>query len=128
LIFQSDKFIVIAPYASRFPFELLILPKRHMYSYKLIDEDEVTDLAQVLKKVIGTMHEVLVDPPYNLILNDSPNLLPKTNYWETIRQDFHWHIEITPRIYRTTGFELGTGFYINHYAPEKAAAVLRSHL
>ncbi len=128
LIFQSDKFVVIAPYASRFPFEVLILPKRHMYSYKLIDEDEVFDLSQVLKKVIGIMHEVLEDPPYNLILNDSPNLLPKTSYWKTIKQDFHWHIEIMPRIYRTTGFELGTGFYINHYAPEKAAGVLRSHL
>lgn len=128
LIFQSDKFVVIAPYASRFPFELLLLPKRHTYAYKLIDEEEITDLAGVLKKVCQTMFDILDDPPYNLILCDSPNLLPKANYWSTIKSDFHWHIEITPRLYRTTGFELGTGFYINQIAPEKAAGMLRGSL
>jgi UDPglucose--hexose-1-phosphate uridylyltransferase len=128
LIFQTDKFVVLAPYASRFPFEVLILPKRHMYSYKLIDDTEVADLSHVLKKVMNTMRATLENPPYNLILNDSPNLLPKTNYWSTIKQDFHWHLEIMPRIYRTTGFELGTGFHINRYAPEKAASAMRAHV
>lgn len=128
LIFQSEKFVVIAPYASRFPFEILIMPKRHSFSYKLIDNDEIADLAGVLKKIIKVMYTSFEDPPYNMILNDSPNLLPKKNYWMTIKQDYHWHIEITPRIYRRTGFELGTGFYINRVAPEKAAHRLRAHL
>ncbi len=128
LIFQTDSFVVMAPYASRFPFEILVLPKRHSFSYKLIDQSETTDLAQVLKKTLMGMHGVLEDPPYNLILNDSPNLLPKSDYWKTIKYDFHWHIEITPRIYRRTGFELGTGFYINRFAPEKAASILRKNL
>ncbi len=128
LIFQSDKFAVIAPYASRYPFEILIIPKRHSYTYKLIDESEIADLAPVLKKVFNVINDVLEDPPYNLILNDSPNLLPKSDYWKTIKQDFHWHIEITPRVYRRTGFELGTGFHINRFAPEKAAGIMRANL
>ena len=128
LIFQTGKFVVLAPYASRFPFEVLILPKRHMHSFKLIDDTEVADLSHVLKKVMKTMRATLENPPYNLILNDSPNLLPKTNYWSTIKHDFHWHMEIMPRIYRTTGFELGTGFHINRYAPEKAASAMRAHV
>ena len=128
LIFQSEKFAVIAPYASRFPFEILVIPKRHCYTYKLIEKPEIIDLANVLKKTFRVIYNVLEDPPYNLILNDSPNLLPKSDYWKTIKQDFHWHIEITPRTYRTTGFEIGTGFYINRFAPEKAASILRSNL
>ena len=129
LVFQSDKFVVIAPYASRFPFEMLIMPKRHTFSYKLIDNDETRDLAFVLKKICRSIYNVFDDPPYNLILNDSPNLLPtRSDYWKTISADFHWHIEITPRIYRTTGFELGTGFYINRLAPERAASTLRANL
>lgn len=129
LILQSDKFVVLAPYASRFPFEVLIIPKRHAFSYKSIDHTEICDLAHTLKKILGAIQNSLFDPPYNLILNDSPNLLPtRTDYWKTIEQDFHWHIEIIPRLYRTTGFELGTAFYINHFAPEKAASVLRSNL
>lgn len=128
LVFQSDKFIVLAPYASRFPFEILILPKRHCFSYKEISQEEITDLASVLKRVCKTTYDVLDDPPFNLILCDSPNLLPKASYWATIKSDFHWHIEITPRLYRTTGFELGTGFYINHISPEKAAGIIRGNL
>jgi UDPglucose--hexose-1-phosphate uridylyltransferase len=128
LVFQSDAFVVISPYASRFPFEILILPKRHSFSYKEINDSEVRDLAVVLKRVSKTIYDVLDDPPFNLILCDSPNLLPKANYWATIKSDFHWHIEITPRLYRTTGFELGTGFYINHIAPEKAAGIVRANI
>jgi UDPglucose--hexose-1-phosphate uridylyltransferase len=129
LVFQSDKFVVITPYASRFPFEILILPKKHAFSYKLIDESEIKDLAHALKKICKSISNVLEDPPFNLILNDSPNLLPtRRDYWRTIKDDFHWHIEITPRIYRTTGFELGTGFYFNRFAPEKAAGILRTDL
>ncbi len=125
LISQSEYFVVIAPYASRFPFEILIIPKRHSFTYKLIDENEIMDLSRVLKKMCKTMYDILSDPPFNLILCDSPNLLPRANYWTTIKSDYHWHIEITPRMYRTTGFELGTGFYINHIAPEKAAGMFR---
>ena len=128
LIFQSERFVVLAPYASRFPFELLILPKHHSFSYKLISESEIKDLAFVFKKILKLMYDVLGEHPYNFILNDSPNLLPQSNYWKTIKQDYHWHIEITPRIHRSTGFELGTGFHINSFSPEKAASILRKHL
>jgi len=128
LIFQTDKFAVLAPYASRFPFEIMVIPKRHAYSYKTINPDEICDLAMVMKRIADAMRRVLGDPPYNLILNDSPNLLPRSDYWKSIQQDFHWHIEIAPRLYRTTGFEVGTGFYINRFAPERAASILRDHL
>lgn len=128
LVFQSEKFVVMTPYASRFPFEILILPKRHSFSYKEVEHEEIVDLAHVLKKILQLMYFVLGDVPYNLILNDSPNLIPRTGYWQTIQHDYHWHIEITPRIYRTTGFELGTGFYINRFSPERAAGALRSSL
>jgi UDPglucose--hexose-1-phosphate uridylyltransferase len=128
LIFQTDLFAVFTPYASRFPFEMVIMPKRHMFSFKSISKEEMADLAAVLAKATKVMHDVLKDPSFNLILCDSPNLLPKSNYWKTIREDFHWHIEIIPRLYRTTGFELGTSFYINRYAPERAAGMLRKNL
>lgn len=128
LILQTEKFVAFSPYASRFPGEIMLIPKRHIFSYKLIDKSEIYDLAYVLKKLFIAIRNGLNDPPYNLILTDSPNLLPRPDYWKTIEQDYHWHIEIIPRIYRTTGFELGTGFYINLYGPEKSARVLRTNL
>jgi len=128
LILQTDKFVAFTPYASRFPGEVMVIPKRHVFSYKLIGKTELNDLAYILKKLCGSIRSGFNDPPYNLVLTDSPNLLPRPDYWKTIEQDFHWHIEIIPRIYRTTGFELGTGFYINRYGPEKSAKILRANL
>lgn len=128
LVFQSDHFAVITPFASRFPFELLVIPRRHQFSYTLIDQDQIEDLAVVLKRVFRVMNTTLNDPSYNLVLNDSPNLIPRQNYWTTITDDFHWHIEIIPRMDRRTGFELGTGFHINRFAPERAASALRENL
>ncbi|MEO0184235.1 MAG: DUF4921 family protein [candidate division WOR-3 bacterium] len=128
LIFQTEYFVSFAPYASRFPGEVMIIPKYHAFSYKLIKKPELNDLAYVLKKVGSAIRAGLGDPPYNMVLTDSPNLLPRPDYWKTIEQDFHWHIEIIPRTYRTTGFELGTGFYINRYGPEKSAKILRANL
>jgi UDPglucose--hexose-1-phosphate uridylyltransferase len=43
----------------------------------------------------------------------------------TIKDDYHWHIEIIPRLTRVAGFEWGTGFYICPIAPEEAAQYLR---
>ena len=39
---------------------------------------------------------------------------------------YHWHLEIIPRLTRVTGFEWGTGFYINPTTPEEAAGFLRN--
>ncbi len=128
LVLQSDKFVAFTPYASRFPGEVLIIPKRHSFSFKFIDSAELSDLAYVLKKVFSAIRAGFNDPPYNLVLTDSPNLLPRPDYWKTIELDYHWHIEIIPRIFRTTGFELGTGFYINRFSPEKSAKVIRANI
>ncbi|MFC1594713.1 hypothetical protein ACFL38_05240 [Candidatus Omnitrophota bacterium] len=49
----------------------------------------------------------------------------KENYWRTVDQDYHWHIEITPRLTHVAGFEWGTGCYICPLLPEDAAEYLR---
>jgi len=41
------------------------------------------------------------------------------------KDDYHWHIEIIPRLTRVAGFERGTGFYICPIPPEMTAAFLR---
>ncbi len=128
LIFNDAHFIVVAPYASRFPFELSIFPMKHSFAYTENEDATLNALASVLQKVTSALHRLLNDPPYNLILYNSPNLLPNPAYWKTIKDDFHWHLEIIPRIQRTTGFEWGTGFHINRVAPEFAAQKLKALL
>jgi UDPglucose--hexose-1-phosphate uridylyltransferase len=123
---QNESFLCLIPFASRFPYECVILPKRHQAQYSQMEEKEFENLAQVFKNTFVRLHHVLNNPAYNCVLHDAPNTVPKKGYWKTIKHDYHWHFEIIPRTMRTAGFEWGTGFHINPVAPEKAAEDLKS--
>ena len=71
---------------------------------------------------------LLNDPPYNMVLHTAPPPHPRpghADYWETLEFDFHWHIELIPRITKIAGFEWGSGLHINPTPPEEAAKYLR---
>jgi UDPglucose--hexose-1-phosphate uridylyltransferase len=62
------------------------------------------------------------------MFHTAPNtetLRRRAGYWVSLPHDFHWHVEILPRLTKVAGFEWGTGFYINPTAPEDAARFLR---
>lgn len=125
LVIETDTFVALSPFAARFPFELWILPKRHSPDFTTIEDNEVLDLARVLKKVMEKLRIALNDPPFNYVLHMAPFRRPRPDYWATIEQDYHWHFELIPRLTRTAGFEWGSGFYINPTPPETAAQILR---
>jgi UDPglucose--hexose-1-phosphate uridylyltransferase len=39
-------------------------------------------------------------------------------------KEYHWHVEIIPKLTKVAGFEWGSGFYINPTIPEDAAKYL----
>ncbi len=123
---QNDTFLCLSPFAARFPFECWVLPKRHQAQFYQIEEGEMKDLAQLLRKVFRRLHGLLTDPPYNCVLHDAPNPVPQKGAWKTLSQDYHWHFEIIPRLVRTAGFEWGSGFHINPISPERAVEELHA--
>jgi len=127
VVYESEHVVALCPFASRFPFELWIFPKRHSCDYLTMQATELDDLAGVFKQVLGRLRAVLNDPPYNYLLHTAPfrRQRGKVGYWKTITEDFHWHIELIPRLTRVAGFEWGSGFYINPTPPEEAAKYLR---
>ncbi len=128
VVAADSGYLAIAPFASRFPFELFIAPRVHSHSFAALSRPELTALASFLRDIIGRVRNALDDPPYNFVFHIEPNVGAEPHrpgYWETLRSDFHWHIEIIPRLTRIAGFEWGTGFYINPVPPEEAARVLR---
>lgn len=118
LISEDDSFIAIAPFAARFPFETWIMPKRHASSFEDIQKKDISQLAVVMKDILQRMNKILVNPPYNFILHNSPLNMNNLPY-------YHWHIEIIPKLTRVAGFEWGTGFHINPTLPEDATKYLR---
>ena len=125
VITDIDGLIAISPFASRFPFEIWILPKEHNCDFFTIKPAHRRDLAGILKRIMSKLKVALDDPPYNYILHTAPFRRPKAGYWKTVDCDYHWHIEIMPRLTRVAGFEWGTGFYLNPTSPEEATKILR---
>ncbi len=125
VILDLDGFVAVTPFAARFPFETWILPKKHSCDFVSLDMPERANLAKILKRVLQKLKKGLKDPPYNYVIHTAPFRRPKIGYWKSIDYDYHWHIEIIPRLTRVAGFEWGTGFYICPLPPEDAAKFLR---
>ena len=128
VVIDSTHFIALCPFASRFPFELWIVPKRHNCDFSKMQPEELSDLAQAFKQILSRLKSVLDDPPYNALLHTAPFRHPRggrPGRWKTIEEDYHWHIELIPRLTRVAGFEWGSGFYINPTPPEESAKYLR---
>ena len=118
IVLESPNFVVFCPFASRFPFETWVVPKKHRSHYETVQEADVEELAHVLKSTLQKLEVALDDPPYNYILHTSPFDTHELKY-------YHWHLEIIPRLTGIAGFEWGSGFYINSVLPEEAGKFLR---
>jgi len=118
IVIETDHFLVISPWAPRFPFETWIVPRRHQSHFESVESHVLPNLARVLRHTIQKIDRVLEQPPYNLVIHTGP-------LQEGPIQHFHWHIEIIPKLTKVAGFEWGSGFYINPTPPEESAKFLR---
>jgi UDPglucose--hexose-1-phosphate uridylyltransferase len=125
---ETDRFVALAPFAATAPFETWILPRYHSHDFAITTDDELYELAVILRDFLRRIRSLLNDPPYNLVLHTAPSPHPRPgqpDYWTTIEQDYHWHIGFAPRITRSAGFEWGSGYTINPTPPEEAARFLK---
>lgn len=129
LVIESLYHLAFCPYASRFPYEIMIMPKssEHKAFFTEINDLQMDDLVQVLQLTLRKLERALDSPSYNLIFHVAPffDHSPVPNKGETINSDYHWHIHIYPRLTKIAGFELGAQFFINSVYPELAAKKLK---
>jgi UDPglucose--hexose-1-phosphate uridylyltransferase len=125
---QGD-YVAMCPYASRVPYEVWIMSRRHNYLFE--QQRPGTNrrhLASLLRRVLRRIRKVA--PAYHMVLHTSPNTIhPKgetsTTYWKTIMDDYHWHIEILPIVEsRSKSYSIKEVYY-NAHMPEEAAERLR---
>jgi UDPglucose--hexose-1-phosphate uridylyltransferase len=115
LVAMDDDALLIAPWASRSPFELRVVPRRPA---PLFEEDGEVGTAMIGRAVRGLAAVFDAPPQLNLWVRTAPRGT----------EEFCWHVDIVPRLTVRAGFELGTGVEINVYPPERAAADLREAL
>jgi len=119
IIQENADIVAMAPYASRFAFETWLLPKQHGARFEEAPLHVTQSLARILKSTLQRLDRALELPPFNLIVHSAP-------FVDGVADQYHWHLEVMPKLTRVAGFEWGTGFYINPTPPEEAAKVLRS--
>ncbi len=118
VIASNDLFLSIEPFASRFPFETWLLPRYHESRFENLTSQQLTGLVAILKESLQRLALALNRPPYNMMIHTLP--LDSRD-----QKEYHWHIEIIPKLTKVAGFEWGSGFYINPTIPEDAAKFLR---
>ena len=121
IVAESDGFFAVAPYASRSPYECMIIPREHGADFGAISPDHAAELGVFLRDVLRRIAEELGDVPLNWWIHSIANAAGESQL------SYHWHLEIRPKLIQVAGFELGSGTFINTTAPEDAAAALRGH-
>jgi UDPglucose--hexose-1-phosphate uridylyltransferase len=108
----DEEAVLIAPYGSRLPFQLMLAPRRPQARF----EDGGPSGAALLHDGLSRLARHLgSSPPLNLWVRTAPRGA----------EHFSWRIDVLPRLTHIAGLELSTDVNLNIVAPEHAAAVLR---
>ena len=119
ILFNTEYFMSFIPYAALSPFHIWIFPKRHSGSFADIRKEEIKDLALNLKSTMTMLYYGLAYPDFNYIIRSG-----KPGHADS--EFIHWYLSIVPRVVTASGFELGSGMYINPLVPEMAAEFLKN--
>jgi UDPglucose--hexose-1-phosphate uridylyltransferase len=119
LVWEDQASVAFAPYGSRSPFEVWIVPRRHAADFGVAADADLLSTAEALRQVLGRLAR-LDGPPHNLVLHTAP-------LRERVDSTYHWHWEIHPRLREIAGLELGTGLPVNPVSPEEAVEELLRH-
>jgi UDPglucose--hexose-1-phosphate uridylyltransferase len=130
IVGENARAIAIAPYASRNPFEVSILPKQHFSHFGTTSPATIRSVAPLLQSVLRRMKKCLNDPDLNFFIHGAPLKATGNSQFaiRNLRESHHWHIEILPKISVHAGFEFSTGIDINIVDPDDAARMLRGRI
>lgn len=125
---RAGDYLLLCPYASRFPYEMWLLPRQHHASF-----EKAMAAPAALDRLAEIFHSALrraeaVSPALNFVLHTEPNrnIAPRLQpSWQSLSDDYHWHIEITPWLRQAVKTLPTQEFFLNQVLPEDAARHLR---
>jgi UDPglucose--hexose-1-phosphate uridylyltransferase len=118
MVAERGRFAAVVPFAGRLPYETWIAPRSQQASFGDLGDEDLGDVALLVRDVVGALRRSAGDPDYNLVVQSAP-------VGEERSPAFVWHMRLLPRLVTAAGFELGSGMSINSVAPENAAQALR---
>jgi UDPglucose--hexose-1-phosphate uridylyltransferase len=124
VIHEDSEAIAVSPYSARFPFEVWVLPLSHSPDFRSIRPEEISGVGRVLKRVIGGLKRLPNSEGYIVSIHTAPYRKPKADAWKTLDLDYHWHVQIRPRVDLLNGLKESGGFHLNPIPPEEAAKTI----
>ncbi len=128
LVDSQGDYYALCPYASRVPFEIWLMSRRHNHLFEQPrQKSNRRDLAVLLGRTLRRIGRIT--SYYHMVLHTAPNTIDRSGdlqeYWKTIAEDYHWHIEILPILEKVTKSYSIKEVYFNQILPEQAAERLR---
>jgi UDPglucose--hexose-1-phosphate uridylyltransferase len=126
VVSMNSYFVALCPFASRFPFEVWILPRLHSESFEQIHGNDIKfGLANIVLDIMKRIEKLTNS--YTLVIHTSPNVYKTDFQKETLQisEYFHWHIEILPMDQKSSKYKREDEFYVTSVTPEEAAKTLK---
>lgn len=126
IVREDEHFVSMCPYASRTPFESLILPRRHYHDFSAIDETYALALAENILDLVTRMEQAIPGWRILMVLHTTPELHIAPMDAGLMVKAFHWHIEFMPQPPGSLDWAARSGTPVVHTPPEKAAEYMCS--
>src|SRR5258708_33512826 len=100
IVEMRGHYVVFCPFASRVPYEMWIMPRKHEAAFERTVHSKnanLHELAGVLRRTLQRVN--CMAESFHMVLHTVPNTYQKSNilqYWKTVDEDYHWHIEVLP--------------------------------
>ncbi len=111
LIHEGKSHVILSPRAPKLAYEIWLLPKDHGDDFLQPGDHE--DLVDCLHMLYQKLHEAFGPAPFNHYLH------------RIVGHDFHWHLELQPRVGQLASLELGGDMYINAVTAQMSTAKFR---
>lgn len=126
IVLENEDFLALVPFWATWPYEIMIVSKRHLQNILQFTENEKTAFASILKKITAKYDNLFgISFPYSAGMHQSP-----VNDGE--HPEWHWHMHFYPPLLRSATvkkFMVGYEMLANpqrDVTPEWAAERLRS--
>jgi UDPglucose--hexose-1-phosphate uridylyltransferase len=124
IVCEDTDAVAVSPYAARFPFEVWVLPLKHSPDFQTMSPAQIRCVARILKRLARGLKRLARSEGYVMTIHTAPFRQPGAGSFKTLDLDYHWHMQVRPRLNSLNGLKESGGFQLNPISPEEAAQTL----
>lgn len=128
ILFKNDSFVILVPFWAVWPFETMIVPKKHLKNIAELTSKESKAFAEAISVITKAYDRLFKTSfPYSSGIHQAPTNDQDHSHW-------HWHMSFYPPLLRSAtvkkfmvGYEL-FGTPQRDISPEKATEMIKSFI